>query len=60
MKNKCKISLPVIAECTKEDFVLTKLKNAPYKFVVSEFYQTSKFICDEFYKPVYLRNTNDK
>jgi hypothetical protein len=60
MKNKYKISLPVIAECAKEDFVLTKLKNNRYKFVESEFYQTSKIICDEFYKPIYLRNTNDK
>ena len=60
MKNKYKISLPVIAECTKEDFVLSKSKNMPYKFVESEFYRTSKIMCDDFYKPIFLRNTNDK
>ncbi|MFV8334704.1 hypothetical protein ACNQF7_01315 [Flavobacterium sp. RSP29] len=60
MKNKYKISLPVIAECTKEDFVLTKLKYNPYKFVSSGFYQTSKIMCHDFYKPIYLKNSNDK
>lgn len=60
MKNKPKICLPVIAECTKEDFVLTKVKSNPYKFVKSEFYQTSKIMCDDFYKPIHLRSTNDK
>lgn len=59
MKNKHKISLPVIAECTKEDFVLTKLKNSR-NYVESQFYQTSKIICNEFYKPLYLRHTNDR
>lgn len=59
MKNKHKISLPVIAECTKEDFVLTKLKNSR-NYVESKFYQTSKIICNEFYKPLYLRHTNDR
>lgn len=60
MKNKHKISLPVIAECTKEDFVLTESEGNPYKFVESEFYQTSKIMCHDFYKPIYLRNTDDK
>lgn len=59
MKNKHKISLPVIAECTKEDFVLTKLKNSR-NYVESKFYQTSKIICNEFYKPLYLRHNNDR
>jgi hypothetical protein len=59
MKNKYKISLPVIAECTKEDFVLCELKHSR-KYVESQFYQTSKIICNEFYKPLYLRQTNDR
>ena len=60
MKNKYKISLPVIAESAKEDFVITSLNNNHYKYVESKFYQTSKTICDEFYKPIYIRKTNDK
>lgn len=58
MKNKYKISLPVIAECTKEDLVLAKVKNSR-KYVESLFYQTSKTTCNEFYKPLYFRRTND-
>lgn len=60
MKIKYKINLPVVAECTKEDLVLKKIKINSYKFVGSKFYQTSKTICNDFYKPIYLRSTNDK
>lgn len=60
MKNKYKISLPVIAECIKDDLVLTKLKSTRYKFVESKFHQTSKIFCNDFYKSLYLKHTNDR
>ncbi|KFF10020.1 hypothetical protein B0A62_13975 [Flavobacterium hydatis] len=60
MKNKQKISLPVIAESAKESLILTMNYKTYYKYVESKFYQTSKIICNEFDKPVYLKNSNDK
>lgn len=60
MKNKRKISLPVIAEPAKENLTLTKGQRNYYKYVESRFYQSSKIICSEFHKPVYLKNSNDK
>jgi hypothetical protein len=57
MKNRKKINLPVIAEQTKKDFALTKSKDDKSKFIESIFYQTSKVICDNFHKPLYLKIT---
>ncbi|KIA99558.1 hypothetical protein OA93_05205 [Flavobacterium sp. KMS] len=60
MKNKRKISLPVIAEPAKEDLVLKMNYKSYYKYVESKFYQTSKIICSEFDKPIYLKNSDDR
>jgi hypothetical protein len=60
MKNKRKISLPVIAEPAKENLVLKTNYKSYYKYVESRFYQTSKVTCSEFEKPIYLKNADDK
>lgn len=60
MKNKKKINLPVIAEFVKEDLVITKFKKSKFKFIESAYYQTTKSFCDNFYKPLYLKKSDDK
>jgi len=60
MKNKRKINLPVIAESAKESLVLTMNYRSYYSYVESKFYQTSRIICAEFHKPIYLKISDDK
>ncbi|KAF2516653.1 hypothetical protein [Flavobacterium foetidum] len=60
MKNKLKISLPVIAEPAKENLILTEGPGNYYRYAESRFYQSSKIICSEFHKPIYLKKSNDK
>ncbi len=60
MKNKRKINLPVIAEAAKENLVLTMNKRSYYKYVESKFYQTSRTICGDPDKPIYLKTSDDK
>jgi hypothetical protein len=54
-KNTLPISVYFVKGITKQPFV-----NKELKFAKSNFYNTKKMACYNFYKPSFLRKTNDE
>lgn len=58
--NKIEINLPVMAEHLRDYIPNKEIPIQNKQFIKSDFYQTSILPMSDFYKPSFLKKSNDK